>query len=130
MSFRRRTYRVAAPSACERSAPEGRLNDRRGRLLLVKLEAARLRTSVHPLPALRAWLDSWDGLGAVVTGMERQGYDASLIRYPEGWRAASLHRDHTTRPWVGQVLSFSATPWRAVQVAAREALRKAERERL
>jgi hypothetical protein len=77
MSFRRRTYRVAAPSACERSAPEGRLNDRRGRLLLVKLEAARLRTSVHPLPALRAWLDSWDGLGAVVTGMERQGYDAS-----------------------------------------------------
>jgi hypothetical protein len=78
------------------------------------------------LPTLRSWPDSWNGLGAVVTGMERQGYDASLIRSPEGWRAAFLPRDHTTRPWVGQVLSFHATPWRAVQVAAREALRRAE----
>jgi hypothetical protein len=56
--------------------------DRRGRLLLVALEAARLRMNVHPLPALRSWLDSWNGLGAVVAGMERQGYDASLHRYP------------------------------------------------
>jgi hypothetical protein len=103
------------------------VTDRRARLLLVTLEAARLPLNVHPLPALRSWLDSWNGLGAVVTGMERQGYDASLIRYPEGWRAAFLPRDHTTRPWVGQVLSFFPTPWRAVQVAAREALRKAER---
>jgi hypothetical protein len=102
--------------------------DRRGRLLLVTLEAARLRTDAHPLPALRSWLDSWNGLGAVVTGMERHGYDASLIRYPEGWRAAFLPRDHTTRPWVGQVLSFHATPWPAIQSAARDALRKAERD--
>jgi hypothetical protein len=78
------------------------------------------------LHALHSWLDSWNGLGAVVTGMERQGYDASLTRYPGGWRVAFLPRDHTTRPWVGQVLSFHATPWRAVQAAAREALRKAE----
>jgi hypothetical protein len=100
--------------------------DRRGRLLLVALEAAHLRTNAHPLPALGSWLDSWNGLGAVVTGMERQGYDASLTRYPEGWRAAFLPRDHTTRPWVGQVLSFHATPWRAVQSAALEALQKVE----
>jgi hypothetical protein len=98
--------------------------DQRGRLFLVALEAARLRTNAHPLPALHSWLDSWNGLGAVVVGMERQGYDASLHRYPEGWRAAFLPRDHTTRPWVGQVLNFHATPWRAVQVAAREALRR------
>jgi hypothetical protein len=56
--------------------------------------------------------------------MERQGYDASLHRYPEGWRAAFLPRDHMTRPWVGQVLSFHATPWRTVQVAAWEALKR------
>jgi hypothetical protein len=62
--------------------------------------------------------------------MERQAFDASPTRYPEGWRAAFLPRDHTTRPWVGQVLNFHATPWHAVQVAARDALRKAERERL
>jgi hypothetical protein len=47
--------------------------DHRARLLLVALETARLPTNVHPLPALRSWLDSWNGLGAVVTGMGRQG---------------------------------------------------------
>jgi hypothetical protein len=31
--------------------------DRRGRLLVVALEAARLRLNVHPLPALSSWLD-------------------------------------------------------------------------
>jgi hypothetical protein len=50
--------------------------------------------------------------------MERQGYDVSLTRYPQGWRCTFLRRDHTTRPWVGQVLSFRMTPWRAVQHAA------------
>jgi hypothetical protein len=104
------------------------LIDRRARLLLVTLVAARLQINAHPLPALRSWLDSWNGLGAVVTGMERQGYDTSLTRYPEGWRAAFLPRDHTARPWVGQVLTFHATPWRAVQAAASEALRRADRD--
>jgi hypothetical protein len=70
------------------------------------------------LVALHSWLDSWNGTGAVVTGMERQGYDVSLTRYPEGWRATFIRRDHTTRPWVGQVLSFHPTPWQAVQHAA------------
>jgi hypothetical protein len=47
--------------------------DRRGRLLLVALEAARLRMNVHPLPALRSWLDSWNGLGAVVAAWSAKG---------------------------------------------------------
>jgi hypothetical protein len=47
-----------------------------------------------------------------------RGYDVSLTRYPEGWHATFLARDHTTRPWVGQVFSFHETPWRAVQHAA------------
>jgi hypothetical protein len=101
--------------------------DRRGHLLLVTLEASRLRTNAHPLPALRSWLDSWNGLGAVVTGMERQGYDVSLMRSADGWRATFIRRDHAVRPWVGQVVSFHATPWRAVQGAARDALRKADK---
>jgi hypothetical protein len=62
--------------------------DRRARLLLVALEAARLRTNAQPLPALRSWLDSWNGLGAVSVGMHRQGYDLQLTQYDErGWRA-------------------------------------------
>jgi hypothetical protein len=46
----------------------------------------------------------------------------SVTRYPQGWRCTFLRRDHTTRPWVAQVLSFHETPWRAVQHAAWEAL--------
>jgi hypothetical protein len=55
---------------------------------------------------LRRWLDNWNGVRAVITGMERQGFDVSLTRYPQGWRSTFLARDHTTRPWMGQVLSF------------------------
>jgi hypothetical protein len=94
--------------------------DRRGRLLLVALEAARLRLNVHPLPALRSWLDSWNGLGAVVTGTTRVSFDTPKVSVPRSFHGT------TRRGRVGQVLSFSATPWRAVQVAARETLRKAE----
>jgi hypothetical protein len=71
---------------------------------------------------LHRWLDSWRGLGLIVEAMERRGWDVSLTRYAEGWRATFLARDHTTRPWVGQVLSFHETPWLAVQHAAWEAL--------
>jgi hypothetical protein len=58
------------------------------------------------------------GIGAIVTGMERQGYDVSLTRYPHGWRSTFLRRDFTAPAWVGQVLSFRPTPWAAVQHAA------------
>jgi len=43
--------------------------------------------------------------------MARHGYDLALTSDPQGWRAAFLHRDHVTQPWVGQVL------WRAAQPA-------------
>src|SRR5262245_53325844 len=67
---------------------------------------------------LHRWLDCWRGIGQIVTGMERQAWDVSLTRYPQGWRCTFIRRDYTTRPWVGQVLSFHPTPWRAVQHAA------------
>jgi hypothetical protein len=73
----------------------------------------------HPL---WRWLDSWAGIGHITVGMMRHGYDVSLTSYPEGWRATFLHRDHWTRPWVGQILRFHPTPWRAVQHAAWEVL--------
>jgi hypothetical protein len=50
--------------------------------------------------------------------MERRGWDASLTRYAEGWRATFIRRDYTTQAWVGQVLTFHPTPWTAVQRAA------------
>jgi hypothetical protein len=30
---------------------------------------------------LRAWLDSWSGIGSVAVGMARQGFDLQLTRY-------------------------------------------------
>jgi hypothetical protein len=73
--------------------------DQCGRLLRAALGFAGLPRPSHDrgLHALRTWLDSWTGIGHIVVGMERQGYDVSLTRYPQGWRC---------------------TPWRAVQHAA------------
>jgi hypothetical protein len=40
------------------------------------------------LRLLHTWLDSWSGIGHVVAGMARQGYDLELRRYDgQGWRA-------------------------------------------
>jgi hypothetical protein len=91
-------------------------------VLIAALGFLELRQQPPEVAPLRRWLNSWSGLGAVVIGMERQGYDVSLTRYPQCWRCTFLARDHTTRPWVGQVLSFHETPWRAVQHAAWTAL--------
>ena len=71
---------------------------------------------------LHAWLDSWAGLGLIVVGMRRHGYDLALTSDENGWRATFLHRSHVMQPWVGQVLYWWATPWQAVQEAAWRAL--------
>jgi hypothetical protein len=96
----------------------GTLSDSRRALLYAALGFLQIKHQPPEVAPLRRWLDSWNGLGAVVTGMERQGYDVSLTRYPEGWRSTFIRRDHTTRPWVGQVLRFHPTPWLAVQRSA------------
>jgi hypothetical protein len=37
---------------------------------------------------LHRWLDTWSGIGHVVAGIARQGYDLELRRYDgQGWRA-------------------------------------------
>jgi hypothetical protein len=33
---------------------------------------------------LHQWLGSWRGIGDLVTGMTRQGYDLDLTQYPDG----------------------------------------------
>src|SRR2546422_6077516 len=101
--------------------------DRRRALLVAALGFALLERwqSVRELVTLHAWLDTWSGLGAIVVGMQRHGYDLSLTHDRSGWRATFLHRSHVLHPWVGQVLHWWPTPWRAVQEAAWRALHTA-----
>jgi hypothetical protein len=64
--------------------------DPRGQLLRAALGFAGLPRPSYDraLWALRTWLDSWSGIGHVVVGMARQGFDLQLTRYDErGWRA-------------------------------------------
>ena len=48
---------------------------------LVALEATRVDADLLALGALRTWLDSWRGVGAVERGMGHQRYDLQLTRY-------------------------------------------------
>ena len=101
--------------------------DQRGRLLLAALGFAGLPRPSYDraLSALRTWLDSWAGIGRVAIGMARQGFDLQLTRYDaRGWRATfySSGMEHSiTSPTAS---AYEPTPRRAVQGAAREALRR------
>jgi len=97
-------------------------------VLTAALGFAALRPDAPPavLAALHGWLDSWRGLGHVVAGMERQGYDLELSRLNGlGWRASFYvsGRIHSFTATTGT--AFEPTPWRAVQRAAWRALRAA-----
>ena len=57
-------------------------------------------------------------------GMARQGYDLQLTRYAgEAWRATFYITDREHSPHAATGSAWEPTPWRAVQVAARDALR-------
>ena len=102
------------------------MTDRLGRLLLVRLDAARVDADLPVLGALRSWLDSWRGIGDVERGMARQGYDLQLTRYDaRGWRATFYTTGMEHPPTSATGTGWERTPWRAVQNAAREALNKA-----
>jgi hypothetical protein len=68
------------------------------------------------------WLDSWSGIGLVVVGMTHQGYQVSLGEHGASrWIAVlSWRRRPRARGDGGD--GEEATPWRAVQRAAWEAL--------
>jgi hypothetical protein len=105
--------------------------DQLGRLLLVTLETARLNAELPALAALRSWLDSWRGIGAVERGMAHQGFDLQLTRYDErGWRATFYTTGMEHSPTSATGSAWEPTSWRAVQGAARDALKRALIRRL
>jgi hypothetical protein len=66
--------------------------------------------------------DSWRGIGDVVTGMNRQGYDLALTQYPDAWRCTfyMTGREHSLTSWTGS--AWEKTAALAVQRAAARSL--------
>jgi hypothetical protein len=97
---------------------EAELRHRR-RILLVMLTALSWG---HPpggepelIAALHGWLGGWPGIGRIVLGIMRQGYDLELRRYGEaGWRATfyPAGREHS---------NVIASAWEATPLACRPA---------
>jgi len=75
------------------------------------------------LRLLHHWLDSWRGIGDVVTGMNRQGFWLHLSNVDAGTWRATFSRDAVIS---ADGFGADSTPWRAVQRAAWAALRQAE----
>ena len=102
--------------------------DSRSRLLRAALEFASLPPIEPELRRLHRWLDSWPGIGHVVAGMAREGYDLELRRYDgHGWRAMFFPSgfEHSLTSHAGS--AWASAPWAAVHAAARDALHRLER---
>ena len=77
------------------------------------------------LQLLHRWLDSWPGIGHVVAGMAREGYDVELRRYDgHGWRAMFFPSgfEHSLTSHAGSAWALS--PWQATPRAAADALNR------
>jgi len=96
---------------------------RRSSLLTTALVGALLPKDVPEGQMVRAWLDSWAGLGHVVDAMHDAGYNVSLFQSPFTWWAEFI-RDEVTPIAKRTGRNHDALPWRAVQRAALETLRQ------
>lgn len=100
--------------------------DARGRLLHAALGFTLGAAPHHPaLAALHGWL-GWRGVGDVVGGVHRQGYDLQLTQYDErGWRATFYVTGMESSATSATASAWEPTAWRAVQRAAFAVLRQA-----
>src|SRR2546422_11045321 len=82
----------------------------------------------RPTSTVHGWLNSWAGIGHVVAGMARQGYDLELRRYDgQGWRAMFFPSgfEHSLTSHAGS--AWAPSPWAAVQRATWKAPIKEDR---
>ena len=92
-------------------------------LLVAALAFTTIEPQTRELRLRHHWLDSWRGIGDIVAGMARQGYDLQLTRYDaRGWRATfyTSGMEHSATSATGS--AFEVSPWKATQRAAFAAL--------
>jgi hypothetical protein len=94
--------------------------DRRRAILIAALGFLRYPPKTHGLAALRAWLDTWSGIGLIVVGMERQHYTVSIRKVADEW-VASFHHDPMSAP---SGFGSGDAPWHALQQAAWAAVKR------
>jgi hypothetical protein len=88
-----------------------------------RLRAALVRHNAPELRLVRAWLDSWTGLGLIVVGMAWRGWDLELTAYAaRDWRANFFPVG--IAPSVVGGTAWEPAPWRAVQRAWWAAVRE------
>jgi hypothetical protein len=95
------------------------VRDQRGRLLSATLGFLSIEPRQPELQFLHRCFDNWRGIGDVVAGMARQGYDLELRRYDgRGWRALFFPEgfEHSLTAHAGA--GWARSPWEAVQRAA------------
>jgi hypothetical protein len=96
-------------------------------LLTATLGFALLEGYGAELATVRSWLSTWTGIGQVIGGMHRQGYDVQLTQYDEhGWRATFYVTGMEHSATSATASAWEPTPWQAVQHAAFSALVSAE----
>jgi hypothetical protein len=100
--------------------------DARARLIRAAVGFALVAPTEPELRLLHQWLDSWRGIGDVVTGMKRQGYEVSLGDHGGQWIAVFYEGHGGYEALDAAGTAQATTPWRAVQRAAWGALTKSE----
>jgi hypothetical protein len=94
------------------------------RNLRAALGFLRLPPIEPALKLLHRWLDNWTGVGLITVGVERQGLRLSLSHIADDeWRAVFMGENALLAP---RGFGVAPTPWRAVQLAGWQAMRRSE----
>ena len=91
--------------------------DARRLSLRAALAFALVPDNAPEVQLVRRWLNNWSGIGLIIAGMARQGWDVQLTAYAaRDWRA-NFFPVGIAHSIVGGS-AWEPTPWRAVQRAA------------
>jgi hypothetical protein len=100
------------------------VTSRRLASLRAALAFLRLRANAPELRLLHGWLDTWAGIGLIVAGMTRQGFQLELDQRTGTWLAVFYRGSGGHEPIRPAGTAQASTPWAAVQGAAWAALKR------